>query len=183
MTDLLNTSLGQYQLIEVIGHGGMSTVYKAYQASLDRFVAVKVLFRSQDPQFIGRFKREARAIAHLQHQNILPIYDYNEQDNLLYLVLQYVQNGVTLADTMNGPLEPVAALRLMGHLLSALSYAHSHGIVHRDIKPANILMPSPSWPMLADFGIAKLMNESQHLTMSGLVIGTVIYIAPEQAER
>ena len=181
MTDLLNTSLGQYQLIEVIGHGGMSTVYKAHQASLDRFVAVKVLFRSQDPQFIARFKREARAIAHLQHHNILPIFDYNEQDNLLYLVLQYIENGITLADMMREPIEPAAALRLTGHLLSALSYAHGRGVVHRDIKPANILMPSPDWPMLADFGIAKLMNETQHLTMSGLVIGTVTYLAPEQA--
>jgi len=93
MTDLLDMRIGQYHLTEVIGRGGMSTVYKAYQPALDRFVAVKVLLHNSDPQFAARFRREARAIAHLQHPNILPIYDYNEQDGLLYLVLQYIENG------------------------------------------------------------------------------------------
>jgi serine/threonine protein kinase len=88
MPDLLGTLLGQYRLTEVIRSGGMATVYKAYQPSLDRYVAVKVLFHSQNPQFTGRFQREARAIARLQHPNILSIYDYGEQDGLYYLVLQ-----------------------------------------------------------------------------------------------
>jgi hypothetical protein len=182
MSDLSNVDLGQYHLLEVIRHGGMATVYKAYQASLDRYVAVKVLANSPDPQFATRFKREARAIAQLQHPNILPIYDYGEQDGLLYLVVQYIENGTTLGDLLGTPMEPVGALRIIERVLSALDYAHQRGIIHRDIKPSNILMPSPTWPLLADFGIAKIMNASdgQHLTMSGVFIGTPAYVAPEQ---
>ena len=161
----------------------MATVYKAHQASLDRYVAVKVLPTNPDPQFAARFKREARAIAQLQHPNILPVYDYGEQDGLLYLVVQYIENGTTLGDLLGTPMEPVAALRITERVLSALDYAHQRGIIHRDIKPSNILMPSPTWPLLADFGIAKLMNasEGQALTMSGVFIGTPAYVAPEQA--
>src|SRR5215216_6067629 len=152
MTDeLIDTYLGQYHLTEMIRRGGMSTVYKAYQASLDRFVAVKVLLFNRDPQFAARFKREARAIAQLQHPNILPIYDYGEQEGLLYLVVQYIENGTTLGDMLSTALEPVAALRIIERVLSALDYAHQRGIIHRDIKPSNILMPSPTWPLLADF--------------------------------
>ena len=181
MSDLINTYLGQYQLIEAIGHGGMATVYKAYQPSLERFVAVKVLLSNRDPQFAVRFKREARAIAALQHHNILPIYDYGEQDGLLYFVLQYVENGLTLHDQLGAPLAPAQALRLIGHVLAALEYAHARGVIHRDLKPANILLPAPNWALLADFGIAKLLNDSQHLTMTGFIIGTAAYMAPEQA--
>ncbi|MEO7912987.1 MAG: protein kinase, partial [Roseiflexaceae bacterium] len=181
MTELENLQLGQYKLLEAIGHGGMATVYKAYQESLDRYVAVKVLLANRDPQFAARFKREARAIAALQHHNILPIYDYGEQNGLLYFVMQYVDTGVTLHDMLGSPIEPVQALRIIGHVLNALEYAHTRSVVHRDIKPANVLMPSPSWALLADFGIAKLLNDSQRLTMTGFIIGTAAYMAPEQA--
>src|SRR5262249_22029639 len=157
------------------------TVYKAYQPSLERYVAVKVLPHDHDPQFAARFKREARAIAQLQHHNILPVYDYGEQDNVLFLVLQYVEDGATLGDMLGSPMEPVEALRLMSHVLHALDYAHARGIIHRDIKPGNVLMPSPTWPMLADFGIAKLMDDTQaRLTVPGLIVGTAAYMAPEQ---
>jgi len=184
MTDeLIGTQLGQYRLTEIIRSGGMATVYKGYQASLDRFVAIKVLFFNRDPNFAARFKREARAIAQLQHPNILPIYDYGEQDGMLYLALQYVENGATLTDLMGAPMAPVAALRLTSQLLNALEYAHQRSVIHRDIKPANVLMPSPRWPMLADFGIAMLLNDtSQRLTVPGLIVGTAAYMAPEQAE-
>src|SRR6476659_8135026 len=181
MTNYDNTQLGHYRLIEAIGHGGMATVYKAYQESLDRYVAIKVLLSNRDPQFAARFKREARAIAALQHHNILPIYDYGEQNGLLYFVMQYVDTGVTLHDMLGRSISTAETLRLIGHVLNALAYAHTRGVVHRDIKPANVLMPSPHWALLADFGIAKLLNDSQHLTMTGFIIGTAAYMAPEQA--
>src|SRR4051812_6838056 len=181
MDGLINRSFGQYKIIEPIRQGGMSTVYKAYQESLDRYVAIKVLAYNSDPQFVARFKREARAIAQLQPPNILPIYDSNEQDGMLYLVMQYIENGTTLGDLLDEPIESGRALRLVGKVLDALSYAHDRGIVHRDIKPANVLLPAPDWPMLADFGIVKLRDDNQQLTNPGLVIGTAAYMAPEQA--
>jgi serine/threonine protein kinase/formylglycine-generating enzyme required for sulfatase activity len=184
MTDLIGTRLSQYELTEIIRRGGMATVYKAYQDSLDRFVAIKVLLSNRDPQFAARFKREARAIAALQHHNILPVYDYGEQpeQGLLFLVMQYIENGTTLGDMLGKPMAPPTALRLTSHVLDALDYAHKRGVVHRDIKPANVLMPSPNWPMLADFGIVKLQNDNQaRLTLANQIIGTAAYMAPEQA--
>jgi serine/threonine-protein kinase len=182
MKDISNTYLGQYYITEVVGRGSTSTVYKAFQSSLNRYVAVKVLANNVDPQFAVRFKREAYAVAQLQHPNILPIYDYGEQDGLRYFVMQYVEGSTTLDQLLGGrPMEPIAALRLILPLLSALSYAHAQGVVHRDIKPANIMLPRPDWPMLADFGIAKLIDDSQQLTPPGQSLGTAIYMAPERA--
>src|SRR5437867_7663237 len=111
MTDLIGTRLNQYELTEIVRRGGMATVYKAYQDSLDRFVAVKVLLTNKDPQFTARFKREARAIAALQHHNILQVYDYGEQEGLLFLVMQYIENG-TLGDMLGKPMAAPTALRL-----------------------------------------------------------------------
>jgi serine/threonine-protein kinase len=182
MSDLTGQYLGQYQLIEVIGRGGTSTVYRAYQQSLGRYVAVKVLRANLDPQFAARFRREAHAVAQLQHRNILPIYDYGEQGRHPYIVTQYVENGITLSDMWNqAPIAPVVALRLMDYLLDALDYAHQRNIIHRDVKPANVLMPQPDWPLLADFGIAKLIDWRTNLTPPGQMIGTVAYMAPERA--
>jgi serine/threonine-protein kinase len=180
MNELLGTLLGQYRIDDVIGRGGAATVYKAYQPSLERNVAIKVLRASDDPQFAARFQREAWVIAQLQHPNILPIYECGERDGLFYLALQYVDDGATLANRLGKPMEPGAALMLTERVLSALEYAHSRGVIHRDLKPANILMSAPDWPMLADFGIAKLTN-AQGLTLAGWVIGTPEYMAPEQA--
>jgi formylglycine-generating enzyme required for sulfatase activity len=180
--ELIGTHLGQYQIAELIRQGGMSIVYKAYQPALDRFVAIKVLQHTTEPQFALRFKREARAIAQLQHQNILPVYDSGEQDGLLYLVLQYIEGGVTLGDKLGTPVPPANALQLMIRLLTALEYAHTRGIVHRDVKPSNVLLPAADWPMLADFGIARLMSAShQRLTLANQIVGTAAYMAPEQA--
>jgi hypothetical protein len=182
MGDLVGQRLGSYELREAVRRGGMSTVYKAWQPSLDRWVAVKVLSHPGDPQFAARFQLEARSIARLQHPNIIPIYDYGEQDGQLYLVVAYVESGRTLADLVGEPMEPVRAVELTMHFLAGLGYAHERGIVHRDVKPSNILLPSPVWPMLADFGIAKLLSSDQtQLTQQGLVVGTAAYMAPEQA--
>ena len=181
MKDLTNSQLGQYQLVEAVGRGGMATVYKAYQPALNRFVAVKVLHAHHDPQFAARFRREAQTIAQLQHPNILPIYDYGEEGDLLYFVVQYIEGGATLSDMLGQPSAPAVALPVIGQVLGALEYAHRFGIVHRDIKPGNILLPTPGWPMLADFGIAKLLHENDHLTKTGFIIGTAAYMSPEQA--
>lgn len=181
MYDLTDTYLGQYHITEIISYGGTSTVYKAYQASLDRYVAVKVLLYNRDPQFASRFKREARLIAQLQHPNIMPIYEYGEHEAMLYLVLRYIEQGATLDHMLGTPMEPIQALRLTSKLLSALDYAHARGIIHRDVKPANVLMPAPDWPLLADFGIAKFTQDDLRLTSTGLIIGTAAYMSPEQA--
>jgi hypothetical protein len=178
---LLNTHLGQYHLTEIIGRGGMATVYKAHQTSLDRFVAVKVLTRTHDPEFSLRFTREAYTIARLHHPNILAVYDYAQHDGLLYLVMPCIDKGVTLHDLLDRPMEPVRALRLMARVVDALDYAHQRGVIHRDVKPSNVLITSSNWPVLADFGIAKLMDESLCFTQSGMIVGTAAYMAPEQA--
>jgi tRNA A-37 threonylcarbamoyl transferase component Bud32 len=175
------TQLGSYLLLEQVGRGGAAAVYRARQESLGRDVAVKVLHRDVDPQFAARFVREARAIAALQHPNILPVYDFGEQDDMQYLVMRYVPGGRTLRDELaGGPLEPAHALQLMIRLLDALEYAHQHGVIHRDIKPGNVLLPAPDWPLLADFGIARFRGETQ-LTLAGQAIGTPDYMSPEQA--
>src|SRR6266508_3002718 len=183
MSDLVARRLGRYELRGVIQRGGMGTVYKAWQASLDRWVAVKVLSHPGAPEFLARFQREARSIAQLQHPNIVPIYDYGEEDGQAFLVVQYVEDGRTLSDLLIAPIEPVRAIGLATHLLAGLGFAHERGLVHRDVKPDNVLMPSPTWPMLADFGIAKLLLEGEggRLTQQGLVVGTAAYMAPEQA--
>jgi serine/threonine protein kinase len=184
MDDLVNTYLGQYWIIEIIGRGSTSIVYKAYQPSLDRYVAIKVLLEHLAPHFETRFTREARAIAHLQHPNILTIYDFVQQDPRRFFVLQYVENGTTLANLLPGaPVEPVTALRLVDRVLAALEYAHKRGIIHRDVKPSNLLMPQPDWPLLADFGIARLLDDTGSLTPAGQVVGTAAYMAPELAHR
>ena len=182
MDDVSGSTLGLYHLLEVIRRGGMATIYKAYQPALERYVAIKVLPPHPDPQLALRFRREVRANAQLQHPNILPIYDYGEQDGLLYLVTQYIEHGTTLNDRLGAPLEPGEALHLAIHVLGALDYAHQHGIIHRDIKPSNILMASPSWPVLADFGIAKILGEpdDERVTLPGVLLGTPAYAAPEQ---
>jgi serine/threonine protein kinase len=182
MTELLNTRLGNYHLTEIIGRGHMSTVYKAYQPSLHRYVAVKVLLHTTDSHSsIARFKREAQVLTHMQHPHILPVYDFGEQNGRLYLVSQYVENSVTLSNMIGQRIEIGATLRLIACLLSALDYAHAYGMIHRDITPANVLLLSPVWPMLADFGIARLISGSLRLTRLSTIIGTTAYMAPERA--
>ena len=182
MSDLVGRELGQYQLREMVRRGGMATVYKGFQPSLERWVAVKVLTHTGDPTFLSRFRLEARSIARLQHPNIVPIHDYGEADGQVYLVVAYVEDGRSLADEIGTPMPVARALELGALLLAGLGYAHERGLVHRDVKPANVLLPTPNWPMLADFGIAKLLlGGGAGLTQTGLVVGTPAYMAPEQA--
>jgi serine/threonine protein kinase/ligand-binding sensor domain-containing protein len=175
--------LGPYQLVEQIGRGGMATIYKAYQASMDRYVAVKVLpsHFTEDETFVARFTQEARTLARLEHPHILPVYDYGEQEGITYLVMRFIDAG-TLKDliTRQGALDLRDIARILSQVGRALDYAHSEGVVHRDIKPTNVLIDERGDAFLTDFGIAKLVAGTAQFTATGAVIGTPAYMSPEQ---
>src|ERR1044072_808910 len=178
--------LGPYRIISQIGKGGMATVYKAYQASVDRYVAIKVLPSqlAESPEFATRFHQEARIIAKLEHPHILPVFDYGESDGVAYFVMRYLDAG-TLKDKMEAgrPLPLNDIDRIFTQLADALSYAHTHGVIHRDLKPANALIDSQGNIFLTDFGIARLLERaSPRLTQTDAIMGTPAYISPEQAQ-
>jgi serine/threonine protein kinase len=178
--------LGPYQIISQIGKGGMATVYKAYQPSMDRNVAIKVLPSqlAESKEFAGRFQQEARIIAKLEHPHILPVFDYGESGGISYLVMRYFESG-TLKDKMEfgRPLPLDEIDRIFTQLADALSYAHAHGIIHRDLKPANVLLDAQGNLFLTDFGIAKLLESAApHFTQTDAIMGTPAYISPEQAQ-
>lgn len=177
--------LGPYRIINQIGQGGMATVYKAYQLSMDRNVAIKVLpgQLAESAEFIQRFQQEARIIANLEHPHILPVFDFGESDGVTYFVMRFLEGG-TLKDRMkDGPLSWDEIDRLFTQLAEALGYAHDRGIVHRDLKPANALIDTNGNLFLTDFGIAKLLESaSPRLTQTDAVMGTPAYISPEQAQ-
>ncbi len=178
-----DSTIGQYEILEQIGQGGMGAVYKGYQSALDRYVAIKILTAdvTKRPEFIARFEREAKSIAKLRHRNILTIFDYGRQDDILYLVMEYVQRG-TLQQRLGWPQDLGYSVNIISQVGDALAYAHQQGIVHRDIKPANILVAEENWFLLSDFGLVKTAEESQQLTMSGTSVGTPYYMSPEQAQ-
>jgi serine/threonine protein kinase len=182
MSDLVGKRLGQYDILNPIGQGGMATVYKARQESMERDVAVKVIIGqlATNPDFIARFEREARLIAKLQHPHILPVYDFGRDENLLYLVMRLVEGGSLDQRLTAGALPINQALRMFTQVASALTYAHDLGIIHRDLKPNNILLDKHDNPYLTDFGIAKIMADRSGLTATGAVMGTPSYMAPEQ---
>ena len=141
MTDLIGQKLGQYDVLSVLGEGGMSTVYRARQTSIQRDVAIKVIEAkiSNDPDFLRRFERESQLIASLSHTHIVKVFDYGRQNNLIYLVMELLSGG-SLNDTLNkGPLTPDRVFRLVDQVTSALDYAHNKGLVHRDLKPQNLM--------------------------------------------
>src|SRR5262249_34545330 len=155
-----------------------ATVYKGYHREIDRYCAIKVLppHPGRDPRYIQRFRQEARAIARLQHPNILTLYDYGSEDDILYLATAYVPGG-----SLNDLIRPsgMSVLRMeqiLTEVSGALTYAHSKGVIHRDIKPGNILLDSEGHTQLADFGIAKLREENVALTEPGGVVGTPTYM-------
>ena len=174
--------IASYTLLEVIGHGGMATVYRANQERLDRTVAIKVLSENlaQSSEFMERFRREARTAANLRHPNVITVHDFGEDERgVPYLVLEYIE-GPTLADLMDAGLDDARIPDLLDQIAAGLDYAHARGVVHRDIKPGNVLFTDDGRAVLADFGLAWLL-EGTKLTLTGGVIGTPEYMAPEQA--
>ncbi|HRV96938.1 MAG TPA: serine/threonine-protein kinase, partial [Anaerolineae bacterium] len=173
MQSLIGHSLGQYRIIEQIGEGGMATVFKAYQPSLERDVALKVLPPSfaKKGDFSERFSREAKAIANLHHPNILPVYDSGQDKGYSYIAMRYIEYAATLADRMKKGLSPKRVVDLITQIAAALDHAHQAGIIHRDIKPSNVLMDG-DWPLLSDFGLAKMVENAVELTGTGVGMGT-----------
>lgn len=181
----LAAAFPQLEILELLGRGGMGFVFKARQPHLDRFVALKLLPEdlARETQFTERFNREAKALARLNHPNIVTIFDFGHSDGFFFLVMEFV-NGVNLRQAMSAKrFSPAEALAIVPKICDALQYAHEQGVLHRDIKPENILLDSQGRVKIADFGIAKLAGENAEavtLTGTGSALGTPHYMAPEQ---
>ena len=175
------TPFGRYQLIELLGRGGMGEVWRAHDTTIDRVVAIKTLLPhyAKDPDFDKRFRREARTAARLDHPHVVPIHDVGEIDGRLYVTMRLI-DGVDL-DTLlkSGPLQPERAVHIIEQIASALHAAHRAGLVHRDVKPSNILLADNDFAYLIDFGIARAADDTA-LTSEGSTIGTWAYMAPER---
>jgi serine/threonine protein kinase/WD40 repeat protein len=182
--NLENVQLGGYRLISLLGKGGMAEVWLANQLRLNREVAVKIIRASghsgQSGHFVERFAREAQSVAHLEHPNILPVLDYGKADDYLYLVMPYVRGGSLQDWLKRESLSHTQAFKIFEQVLNGLSYAHRKGIIHRDLKPANILLYEDGRAVLADFGVAKPLNDNMGLTEAGSAVGSPEYMAPEQ---
>jgi serine/threonine protein kinase len=179
--ELVGKQISQYTVLEEIGRGGMATVYKARQASMNRTVAIKVLPRHfmHDPDFLERFQREVDVIASLEHPHILPIYDYGETDGIPFIAMRYLGGG-SMADLIRRGKPKIPDLeKPFAQLAQALDYAHQQGIIHRDLKPGNIMLDENGNAYLSDFGIARVVGSK--LTGSDMIIGTPAYMSPEQA--
>lgn len=176
----------ELEIIRLVGRGGMGAVYQVRQKNLDRVVALKVfLYRPDDPEFAARFQREARALARLNHPNIVTVHDFGVRENAHYLIMEFI-DGLNLRQlSAEEKLSPEMALQMVPQLCDALQFAHDHGVIHRDIKPENLLLDTNGRITIADFGLAK-MTGSVHdgtLTRTQQVMGTYNYMAPEQRER
>jgi eukaryotic-like serine/threonine-protein kinase len=174
----------RYELEELVGTGGMSSVYRAHDRLLERYVAIKVLHErfTSDGEYVERFRREARAVAQLSHPNIVTVIDRGEQDDRQFIVFEYV-DGENLKALLEreGPLPEPVAIELALQVARALGFAHEQGLVHRDVKPQNVLLNDGREAKVTDFGIARSLDVSGNLTQTGTVMGTSDYIAPEQA--
>ncbi|MDZ7845069.1 MAG: serine/threonine-protein kinase [Anaerolineales bacterium] len=184
MTFQIGENIGPYRLVEKLGKGGMATVFKAYHARLDRYVAIKALHPAfmENEGFLDRFQREAKVVARLEHPHIVPIFDYSEHEERPYLVLKYVK-GQTLKAYLSDRVMPFPEVRRIFEAVSyALVYAHQQGVLHRDIKPSNVLIEEGGQIFLADFGLARIAETSQTTMSAQMMMGTPHYISPEQAQ-
>ncbi len=183
MLRLTGERIGNYEIIGLLGEGGMAVVYRARQINVQRDVAFKVIESrlANSPDFIKRFEREAHTIANLNHPHILKLFDFGQHENLIYLVME-LQPGGSLAQWLRneGALPPDQVARYVAQIGSALDYAHGRGIVHRDLKPQNVLLDEQMNAILTDFGIARIVGDVTALTGSGMAMGTPAYMAPEQ---
>lgn len=181
---LIGVTIGGCEIREEVGRGGMATVYRAHQISMDRDVAVKVL----PPEFLhqsaslDRFKQEASIVARLEHRAIVPVHDYGEYEGIPYIVMRYMDGGSVEDLLVEGPLPPEQVLHILQQIAPALDYAHREGVLHRDLKPSNILLDANGDAFITDFGIARILGVNKKpLTTSG-VVGTPSYMSPEQAQ-
>ena len=174
----------RYELEELVGTGGMSTVFRARDVQLDRRVAIKILHERyvSDPEYLARFRSEARAVARLSHPNIVTVIDRGDDGGRQYIVFEHVE-GENLKELVQrtGRLPVRGALQLVLAVADGLAFAHERGLVHRDVKPQNVLVSREGEVKVTDFGIARSLDVKQGMTESGTVLGTSNYIAPEQA--
>src|SRR4051795_3806542 len=176
---------GRYELEELVGTGGMSSVFRAHDRLLDRKVALKVLHEqyTDDEEYVERFRREARAVAALSHPNIVTVIDRGDHEDRQFIVFEYVE-GENLKRLIErrGPAPVSTALELGMQMARGLSFAHEAGLVHRDVKPQNILLNGDGRAKVTDFGIARSLDVQQGMTQTGTVLGTSDYISPEQVQ-
>ena len=174
---------GDYELVEEIARGGMGVVYKARQVSLNRIVALKMILAGDfsSAAMVERFQTEAEAGARLEHPGIVPIYEIGAHEGQHYFSMRFVEGGTLRKAMARKKFTPRRATELMAKVAHAVHHAHQHGILHRDLKPGNILLDAAGEPLVADFGMAKILEHDSTLTQSALVVGTPSYMAPEQA--
>jgi serine/threonine protein kinase len=176
--------IGGYEIVGELGQGGMATVYKAYHERLDRFVAIKLMHTTflQDEDFRARFQREARIVARLENGYIVPIYDYNEHDNVPYLVMKYISGMTLKRRVIKTGLNLEETYYFLSRISEGIDYAHKQGILHRDLKPSNILIDVNDHPYITDFGLARIAEAGSSTISHDMMLGTPFYISPEQAQ-
>lgn len=184
--ELIGKQIGGYEILDRIGRGGMATVYRARQTSMNRIVAVKVLPRHylQDDTYLQRFEREVKIVSQLEHRNIVPVHDYGEMDGQPYIVMRYLPAGSVDDLLKKSQIDEDTALRIVQQIAPALDYAHTKGVLHRDLKPSNILLDDDGGAYITDFGIARIAGTEapgNTITTQG-VVGTPSYMSPEQAQ-
>jgi tRNA A-37 threonylcarbamoyl transferase component Bud32 len=190
--ELIGQKLGQYEILELIGEGGMARVYRALQPTLEREVAIKALPTEiddvRDQDLVRRFDAEAKLVARLSHPHIVPVHDFGENSGWAYIVMEFIPHGTVRerlrkAESMGARIALPWAISVIEQAALALDFAHVHGVVHRDVKPGNMLMRTADYMLLTDFGVATILESSKALSRSGSTAGTPQYMAPEQGRQ